>query len=65
MTLRKTEMIEWSKTPAELRRIAKVLKTTYNMRCYESIVRINDGSLELLIVFSESKWLAEQAEGKE
>ena len=50
MTLRKTEIIEWSTTPAELRRIADELEEKYNIN-YERIGQKKYKDLKPLIYF--------------
>ena len=66
MTLRKTEIIEWSTTPAELRRIAdelevEILKQENNpgMKIFTQL-----GPVEIYIVVDQAQLLAEQAEGE-
>ena len=60
MTLRKTEIIEWSTTPAELRRIADGLPVWSGPRDIE----MSKGVI-LRVYLDEGQWQAEQAEGKE
>ena len=67
MTLRKTEIIEWSTTPAELRRIADEMEynlTEANIK-YSYTETIKEPGVWLYISIDESQWQAEQAEGKE
>ena len=61
MTLRKTEIIEWSTTPAELRRIANELE----MPPTKAVLAITRGDMRLTILFNEDQWQAEQVERKE
>ena len=61
MTIRKTEIIEWSTTPAELRRIADEMDETMEVYAHGVL----GDRIKLFIHFDEGQWQAEQAEGKE
>ena len=71
MTLRKTEIIEWSTTPAELRRIADDMEEhilTLEPPFGTQIAPLygeTKGELKLKIYLDQGQWQAEQAEGKE
>ena len=65
MTLRKTEIIEWSTTPAELRRIAEQMEKQCLADFFHTVCLIQDKNMELSIVADQGQWQAEQAEGKE
>lgn len=76
MTLRRTEIIEWSTTPKELRRIADEMdwKRQENEAWKEkekwweltaNIQVIYGTNMELKIRFDEGQWQAEQTEDNE
>ena len=65
MTLRKTEIIEWSTTPAELRRIADEMEGMWDRGKYKYTKVIGEKGNFFKVVFNEGQWQAEQAEEKE
>jgi len=65
MTLRQTQIIEWSTTPKELRRIAERMEleqSAWNI-VDDTLIRVS--GVELRIVFDLGQWQAEQVEDKE
>ena len=65
MTLRKTEIIEWSTTPAELRRIAEAMELENNAWDIVDNVVVRGNDIQLHIAFDLGQWQAEQAEVEE
>jgi hypothetical protein len=59
MTLRQTQIIEWSTTPQELRRIADRLEKNLN-----ELYQLEEKTLFLEISIDEGQWRAEQVEDK-
>jgi len=65
MTLRQTQIIEWSTTPRELRRIAEKMEleqSAWNI-VDDTLIRVS--GVELRIVFDLGQWQAEQVEDNE
>jgi|GEM_PF-5260142 len=60
MTLRQTQVIEWSTTPQELRRIADRLEKNLN-----ELYQLEGKNLFLEISIDKGQWQAEQVEDEE
>lgn len=76
MTLRRAEIIEWSTTPKELRRVADQLETQANINeemksqgkykdLQENIYVLYGTDMQLKISLAYLEWQAEQTEDKE
>jgi len=61
MTLRQTQIIEWSTTPKELRRIADEIAVP-SLEPSAKAFFVNAPNLILKIKFDEGQWQAEQVE---
>jgi hypothetical protein len=69
MTLRRTEIIEWSTTPQTLRAIADLMETFIESRQIQSAphfyYEVKEGNLKIIFTLEQGQWQAEQVEDKE